>query len=137
MTDYDRTQLIDGVLYVAPLASSIDNNIPFYPKPDLSVGTKLDVGKLRYDLIPPEALEALAEILTLGSIKYSDRNWEKGMKWGRVFGAMMRHAWSWWRGQTLDPESGKSHMWHVLCNAAFLTTYEARKIGEDDRGTSN
>ena len=42
-------------------------------------GTKNDGGKLRYDLIPPRALEALAYVYTIGAAKYSDRNWEKGI----------------------------------------------------------
>ena len=55
------------------------------------------------------------------------------MDWGRVFGALMRHAWAWWRGENTDPETGYSHLWHVLCCAAFLVTYEQRRIGKDDR----
>lgn len=94
---------------------------------------KHDEGKPRYDLVPPEALDALSRVLTFGAAKYSSRNWEKGMDWGRVFGAMMRHAWAWWRGEHKDPETGYSHLWHVLCCAAFLVTYEQRRIGKDDR----
>ena len=94
---------------------------------------KHDDGKPRYDLVPPEALDALSRVLTFGAAKYSSRNWEKGMDWGRVFGAMMRHAWAWWRGEHKDPETGYSHLWHVLCCAAFLVTYEQRRIGKDDR----
>lgn len=96
-------------------------------------GRKDDAGKLRYDLIPPEALDALSSILTMGAAKYAPRNWETGMAWGRVFGAMMRHAWAWWAGRDRDPESGCSHMWHALCCAAFLVAYEQRRIGTDDR----
>ena len=94
---------------------------------------KHDDGKPRYDLVPPEALDALSRVLTFGASKYSERNWEKGMDWGRVFGAMMRHAWAWWRGENTDPETGYSHLWHALCCAAFLVTYEQRRIGKDDR----
>ena len=94
---------------------------------------KHDEGKPRYDLVPPEALDALSRVLMFGAAKYSERNWEKGMDWGRVFGALMRHAWAWWRGEHKDPETGYSHLWHVLCCAAFLVTYEQRRIGKDDR----
>ena len=42
-----------------------------------------DSGKLRYDLIPVDALEAIVEVLTWGADnKYKDRNWEKGTAWG-------------------------------------------------------
>jgi len=96
-------------------------------------GNKDDSDKLRYDLIPPETLEALAWILTFGAQKYGDRNWEKGMKWGRPFAALMRHMWAWWRGQNLDPETGKSHLWHALACLTFLVTFEQKGIGTDDR----
>lgn len=106
-------------------------------------GTKKDQGKVRIDLVPPEIVFAIAEILTFGAMKYSDRNWENGMAWGRVFGALMRHLWAWWGGArpttenfvfgSIDGETGKSHLWHAACCIAFLVTYEERKIGTDDR----
>lgn len=71
------------------------------------------------------------------------RNWEKGMSWGRVFGALMRHLWCWWGGKgpttksflfgDLDDETGYSHLWHAGCCIAFLIAYEERGVGEDDR----
>jgi len=97
------------------------------------VGYKHDNEKLRMDLIPPEALAALADILGYGANKYSDRNWEKGMRWGRVFAALMRHLWAWWAREGVDPETHRSHLWHALCCLAFLVAYEQRNLGEDDR----
>jgi hypothetical protein len=113
------------------LQLSIEKGItPVY----VEAGVKFDEGKIRYDLIPPEALEGLAWILTFGATKYGDRNWEKGMNWGRPFAALMRHMWAWWRGEEKDTETGKSHLWHAITNIAFLITYEQRKTGKDDRG---
>lgn len=99
----------------------------------MNEGVKHDQEKNRLELIPPELLFAVGDILTFGARKYADRNWEKGMKWGRVFGALMRHLWSWWKKDGIDAETGKSHLWHAACCIAFLITYEQRKIGEDDR----
>ena len=100
-------------------------------------GVKLDTEKQRMDLVPPEALFALSEVLTYGQAKYGDRNWELGMGWGRVFAATMRHLWKWWMGEANDPESGLPHTWHALANVAFLVTYEKRGIGMDTRSRSN
>jgi hypothetical protein len=97
-------------------------------------GVKFDDDKPRYDLIPPEALEGLAKVLTFGAKKYAPRNWEKGMTWGRVFAALMRHLWAWWRGEDKDAETGLSHLDHAACCIAFLQTYEVRHSGTDDRG---
>jgi len=94
---------------------------------------KDDADKVRMELIPPELMIAVGDILTSGAQKYSDRNWEQGMKWSRVYGAMLRHQNAWWAGEDKDPESGRSHLWHVATCAAFLLTYEIRDIGDDDR----
>lgn len=96
-------------------------------------GVKFDSGKLRMDLLPPDALEALARILTDGAVKYGEYNWSKGMKWSRPYAALLRHLMAFWSGQDTDPESGHPHLWHVLTNAVFLTSYQIREIGEDDR----
>ena len=97
-------------------------------------GTKYDKGKLRMDLWPPEAIEGGAEVLTYGASKYEDRNWESGIKYSRVFAALMRHLWAWWAGRPIDTESGISHLKHALCCIVFLVTYEERRMVEwDDR----
>ncbi len=98
-------------------------------------GRKNDEGKPRMDLIPPEAMFALAEVLKFGAETegYGDRNWEKGMDWGRVFGATMRHLWKWWGRKSTDDKSGMSHLWHAFANIAFLIAYEQRRIGKDTR----
>lgn len=94
---------------------------------------KHDSGKPRYDLIPPEGIEALAQVLTYGAGKYGPRNWESGMSWGKYFAACMRHLWAWWHGSGVDKESGLSHLAHAACCLMFLIAYEARGVGEDDR----
>ena len=96
-------------------------------------GKKHDVGKLRYDLIPVYPMERLAEVYTIGAAKYGDYNYLKGMKWGRIFAAMMRHAWAWWRGEIYDPVDGQAHLASVAWCAFALMEYQHRHIGEDDR----
>lgn len=94
---------------------------------------KQDGGKPRLDLIAPEFLFGTAEVLKFGAAKYGQRNWERGMSWGRVFGALMRHMWAWWGGEATDKETGFSHLWHAACCLMSLIAYEQRKIGTDDR----
>lgn len=103
--------------------------------PTTSEGRKDDQAKIRFELLPPEFLAGTADILTFGAKKYGDRNWEKGMAWSRVFGALMRHMWAWWRREQCDAETGKSHLWHAACCLAFLIAYEERRSGADDRST--
>ncbi len=96
-------------------------------------GVKHDDSKPRYDLLPPEAMDALADHYRKGAEKYADRNWERGMRWGRCFAAIMRHAWAYWRGEDVDQETGTHHMIAVAWNAIAIFTYSARGVGEDDR----
>lgn len=97
-----------------------------------NIGIKHDEGKLRMDLIPPEVEQSLAEILTYGAKKYKDRNWEKGIKYGRVYAALRRHLLAWTEGEENDQESGLPHIKHALCCLAFLVTYEARNMRQWD-----
>lgn len=99
-------------------------------------GLRYDVGKARFDLIPPEFMEAIAQHYEIGARKYSDRNWERGMSYCRCFASLMRHAWAWMQGEDVDPETGSHHMIAVAWNAIALYTYYTRQIGEDDRPLS-
>jgi hypothetical protein len=88
--------------------------------------------KLRYDLIPPDALEALAEVYTIGSKKYGDNDYLRGMEWSRIYGAMMRHLQLFWQGEKYDAE-GFHHMAAVAWGALTLFVYSSRDLEEDDR----
>lgn len=96
-------------------------------------GVKHDSDKLPMDLIPPEVLEELAKVLQFGAGKYGAYNWAKGMKWSRVFAALMRHMWAWWAGTKQDEETKLSHLSHALACLSFLIAYERRGTGTDDR----
>ncbi len=99
----------------------------------MSEGRKDDSGKLRYDLIPVGPLQKLAEVYTIGAKKYDDRNWEGGLTWGRVFGALCRHAFAWWGGEILDPVDGQHHLSSVAWCAFALMQYEETHPELDDR----
>lgn len=101
-------------------------------------GLRYDEGKPRYDLIPPEAIEAIAVHYMQGAKKYADRNWERGMDWGKCFRALMSHAIKWQKGETYDndpsmPGYEAHHMIAVAWNAIALYIYQTRGIGRDDR----
>ena len=83
-------------------------------------------GKLRFDLIPPEVEKAYAEVLTFGTKKYSDRNWEKGIPTDVVIAALRRHLNQFQLGESVNAESGLSHLKHVLFWAAALVYFEGK-----------
>ena len=94
---------------------------------------KFDYSKPRWDLLPFDALEEIVKVLSHGAIKYGDRNWESGFRWGRIYGSLMRHLCAWFRGEDNDLETGLSHLSHAGCNVLFLITFALRKLGSDDR----
>jgi hypothetical protein len=93
-------------------------------------GRKDDAEKPRYDLIPPEAVAALARVLSYGATKYGERNWEQGIDPDRCYAAAQRHLWAYHGGEELDPESGLCHLDHALANIAFMITYRNRRTNK-------
>ena len=96
-------------------------------------GRKDDEGLLRWDLLPVEPMKKLVHVYTLGAAKYADHNWRKGLKYGRVFSAMMRHAFAWWGGEQNDPKDGQHHLASVAWNALALIELEQTHPELDDR----
>lgn len=91
------------------------------------VGLKKTDEKSRIDLITPESILGIGEVLAYGAKKYKPNSWQN-VKDGlnKHYAAMMRHALAWHSGEYIDKESGLSHIKHVLSNAMFLLYHEQR-----------
>ncbi len=79
--------------------------------------------KLRMDLLDPDAMREMAQVLTAALTKYEERSWERVVRRGeawRYVAACLRHLNAIQRGEPTDPETGKSHASHLACNAMFL-----------------
>jgi len=101
-----------------------------------STGTKYDDGKLRMDLIPSQMIEGLAKVFTDGAKKYEDRNWEKGIKYTKLYAAILRHLLAWFRREDNDVEFNRSHLWNAMwgCGAlAFYSLFPIKYMKFDDR----
>jgi len=101
-----------------------------------ATGGEKGVKRERYDLLPKEALDAIARVYAFGATKYSDHNWRKGYEWSKSYAAAMRHLTSFWAGETLDPESGLPHLAHAGFHIFALLTWleEQGEFGQfDDR----
>lgn len=96
-------------------------------------GVKFDGEKTDMDLLSPYAMEKIAEIMTYGKTKYGANNWRKGIVYSRLLSAMYRHLNAYRKGQTLDPETGKSHLAHAGCNLMMLLEFEETRPDLDDR----
>jgi len=99
----------------------------------LSKAVKFDGDKPRADLMSGPALLGLSRILGHGAEKYAADNWRKGMAWRRLIGAALRHLLDFADGQDLDEDSGLPTIDHVACCVMFLSEYQKRGLGADDR----
>jgi len=97
--------------------------------------TKADLAKPKFHLLQGQALNEVAQVAAFGADKYGEHNWKagQGLHFSRIFNALMRHAWAWWRGETIDPETGLHHMAHAAWNALALVEYAYLCKGIDDR----
>jgi hypothetical protein len=90
-------------------------------------GTKHDERKLRWDLVPWEAIEEVVRVYTHGAEKYGENNW-MGLEnaENRYFAALMRHLVAWRNGERIDPDSGLKHLAQVAWNALALLWFADR-----------
>lgn len=86
---------------------------------------KDDAGKMRYDLMPFDALDEVARVLTFGIQKYPkpEENWRvnsapEDIK--RYEAALLRHMSEHMQGRETDDETGLPHMAHIATNALFI-----------------
>lgn len=97
-------------------------------------GGQKGVKLARFDLIPSDFLDELAQVFGRGAEKYEARNWERGYAWGLNIGALQRHLHAWLRGEQRD-ELGNHHLAQVAWHAAALYSFEKFNLGTDDRST--
>lgn len=90
---------------------------------NLAEGAKYDTGKPDFSLLPPDALEEVVRVYDFGVRKYARDNWRKGIKYSRIFGAIMRHLYAWWRCEDRDKESGLRHLAQAAWGCFTLLEY--------------
>jgi hypothetical protein len=108
-------------------------------------GTKLDSGKLRWDLLPLSEVSDVVEVYTRGAAKYGDNNWKLVVSpIDRYFAALMRHLVAWRSGERVDCEWGTHHLAHVIWNAIALLYFDKQEAKRGilekqgaDQGTSS
>jgi hypothetical protein len=89
------------------------------------VGLKYDSGKVRWELLPEEPIELIAQVMTHGAAKYDADNWRHVVPFkNRYYAALRRHLRAWRAGEQTDPDSGLPHLAHAACNIIFLLANE-------------
>lgn len=134
----DRVELLDlGDLDHLTLNSSLplpqDPDDPILDRGEVRVVDPTTGGEKgskpqRYDLLPWNALDRVAEVYGFGTLKYAAWNWSRGYVWSLSFAAMLRHQAAFWMGEDDDPQSGLPHMAHAVFHALALIYFS-----EDER----
>lgn len=96
-------------------------------------GSRFNTGKLRMDLIDPQAMKGLAAVLTKGAEKYSANNWRDGLPYTETVASLLRHTFAFLGGEDIDSETGLPHVDHMQCNAMFLSWMTKNRKDMDDR----
>jgi len=76
-------------------------------------------GKSRPDLFSPFALERVGEWMRLGSLKYAEYNWMKGMNYSRVVASLYRHLMKY-----MQRDDSEDNLAAIIVNASFLMHYD-------------
>ena len=77
-----------------------------------------------YELVSPFALERIAVWYELGARKYADRNWEKGIPFGRLIQSAIRHLIRWMKGDRSEDHLA-AVCWNVMAMMHFEETGQA------------
>jgi hypothetical protein len=96
-------------------------------------GIKYDTGKPDMTDIPLEAMWEMGRAFTYGQKKYGKNNYRNGMKVSRQLAAAVRHIYQHLSGETIDPESGVTHLGHALASIAMACYTIKNCVGMDDR----
>jgi hypothetical protein len=94
---------------------------------DAGANRESNSGRGRFDLLPYEAMEALAIWYEQGCEKYGDRNWENGLSVKDCINRMIRHAVKAGNGWT-----DEDHLAAVMWNAAAAITMMKRRPDLND-----
>jgi hypothetical protein len=89
-----------------------------------------------YAFIPSHPLAEVARVYGMGAEKYEPWNWAKGYPWRLSYSALYRHIEAHRRGESVDPDSGFSHLAHAAFHLFTLMEFERLGLGTDDRWTA-
>lgn len=82
----------------------------------------MHAGKGRYDLLPMCVIDRLAKHYEAGALKYSDRNWEKGIPAHSFADSAMRHFTKY-----MDGQNDEDHLIAAIWNLCGLAWTEMKK----------
>lgn len=92
------------------------------------------LGKAQLHLLPRVAMIACSNVMRLGAQKYGAHNFRDAQVLATTYvSAIMRHMAAWNDGEDIDPESGESHIAHIMANCCIVLDAMAHNTLLDDR----
>lgn len=86
------------------------------------------------ELLPVRPLIEAAYVLEMGTAKRGEQaGWQNGVSYNKYCGKILRHLFAFMQGVDLDEESGRSHLAHLMVDAAIMLDCQKRGLGTDDR----
>lgn len=123
---------VSGVVFHTDMPDATRPPIPVGKNaPHIDTRYHDDGAKLRWSLLPWDAVREVVRVLEYGARKYEAHSWLRlAQGRARYTESLIRHTVSYLGGEVVDPESGLPHMSHIACNALFVCAMHLRGIGE-------
>lgn len=116
-----RAQNLSGSAKPGPKAGYVTEDSGERQEFDTGARRDLQIGKGRFDLVMPELILRLAQLLERGAKKYGDHNWTKGIPASRYLSSLLRHA-----GQFASGCTKEDHLAAVVFNTMGLMDLQTR-----------
>jgi hypothetical protein len=105
--------------------------------PDDNPKTALGEAKPKISSTPTIGIREMGKVFELGAKKYGRYNWRLHQVSATVYyDAAWRHLSAWFDGEDLDPESGVSHLAHVMACMTILMDAQQHGMLNDNRKTA-
>ena len=87
--------------------------------------------KLRYDLIPADALKEVARVLALGEEKHKGNNFrDVHLEHNQHIASAFRHGEAYRGGERVDPEMGTHHLAHRIVRDLYQLQIDMEELSE-------
>lgn len=98
------------------------------------VGTR----KAPMSTVSAAVMAELGVAMLEGAAKYGRHNYRAvGVRASVYYDATLRHLFSWWEGEDIDPDSGMSHITKAIASLAVLRDAMIQGMLTDDRAPSS
>ena len=92
------------------------------------------IGKAPMSTVSAPVMAEIGVAMLEGACKYGRHNFRVvGVRVSVYYDATLRHLFSWWEGEDIDPDSGLSHVTKAIASLLVLRDAMLQNMVEDDR----